>query len=190
MKIPRLTKSTIGVAIAFFLMGYGVAKVDTPVIPLTTHQTVVSTPFVTPEGTAPSESALVTRVIDGDTIELSDGTKVRYIGINAPESTTKTQCFGKESSQENKLLVEGKSVRLEKDISNTDKYGRLLRYVWIGQDMINELLIRQGFAQIATYPPDVKYKDRFIEAERLAREENKGLWSGCPLPTAKNTVGK
>jgi len=121
----------------------------------------------------------VTRVVDGDTIEISSGEKVRYIGVNAPESVDPRrpiQCYGHEASAKNKELVEGKTVRLEKDISDKDKYGRLLRYVWVGDIMINEQLVREGFAQVSTYPPDVKYKDQFIEAQRLAKEEKKGLW--------------
>lgn len=70
----------------------------------------------------------------------------------------------------------GKYVELEKDISETDKYGRLLRYVWFEGKMINEELIRQGYAQVLTIPPDVKYADRFTKAEIYAKENNLGLW--------------
>lgn len=124
----------------------------------------------------------VTRVIDGDTVELETGQKVRYIGIDTPETVSPSkpvQCFGKEASNKNKELVLGKQVRLEKDVSETDKYGRLLRYVWIGDILINEVLVREGYAQSSTYPPDIKYQDKFLEAQRLAKEENKGLWSAC-----------
>lgn len=131
---------------------------------------------------------LVSRVIDGDTIEISTGQKVRYIGIDTPETVhpEKTvQCFGTEASQKNKELVEGKLVRLEKDVSETDKYGRLLRYVYLISDgstptiFVNDYLISQGFARASTYPPDVKYQDRFQEAEANARDNNRGLWSNC-----------
>lgn len=135
-----------------------------------------------------SETVKVTRVIDGDTIEIEGGKRVRYIGMNTPESG---QCFGREASNKNKELVLSKQVRLEKDISETDRYGRLLRYVWIGDSLLNEVLVRQGFAQVSTYPPDVKYEDRFLEAQRLARNEGLGLWSGIceektktPSPTS------
>jgi len=131
----------------------------------------------------------VTRVIDGDTIELETGQKVRYIGINTPETVDPrktTECFGLESSQKNKELVEGKTVRLEKDVSETDKYGRLLRYVYlmpgnVGSDQIfvNDYLVRQGFAYESTYPPDVKYQNQFTSAQQEAMSKNIGLWSAC-----------
>jgi len=125
---------------------------------------------------------LVTKVIDGDTISLSNGEVVRYIGIDTPETkhpSLPVQCFGAEASNKNKKLVEGKAVRLEKDVSETDKYGRLLRYVWIGDVFVNEYLVQQGFAQVSTYPPDVKYKDIFLQAQKEAREGNLGLWGTC-----------
>ncbi|MBI5619625.1 thermonuclease family protein [Candidatus Gottesmanbacteria bacterium] len=135
------------------------------------------------------KTGIVARVIDGDTVELADGKKVRYIGIDTPELVHPDQaveCFAAEAKEENKRLVDGKTVRLEKDISQTDKYGRLLRYVWVGppggeagEVMVNDWLVRQGFAHAATFPPDVKYNQQFLEAEREAREDNRGLWRGC-----------
>lgn len=125
----------------------------------------------------------VIRVIDGDTIEIDTGESVRYIGINTPEMKDErgeVQCFSKEAKEKNRQLVEGKSVELEKDISEKDIYGRLLRYVWIGDRLINEELVREGFAHSATFPPDIKYQEIFIEAARLAQSENKGFWGiGC-----------
>lgn len=123
--------------------------------------------------------ARVARVVDGDTIKLETGEVVRYIGIDAPETvhpSKPVQCYGKEASDKNKELVEGKEIKLEKDVSETDKYDRLLRYVWLGDTLVNEYLVREGYAHSSTYPPDVKYQDRFIQAERQAREERKGLW--------------
>lgn len=129
------------------------------------------------------ENARVVRVIDGDTIELSDGRRVRYIGIDTPETVDPrkpVECFGKEAAEANRILVDGKTVRLEKDISNTDKYGRLLRYVFVNNQMINESLVHGGFAHSSTYPPDVKYQNQLRDAEQEARENKRGLWSGCP----------
>jgi len=123
--------------------------------------------------------AKVARVVDGDTIKLETGEVVRYIGIDTPETVhpnKPVQCYGKEASDKNKELVEGKEIKLEKDVSETDKYDRLLRYVWLGDMLVNEYLVREGYAQSSSYPPDVKYQNKFIEAQRLAREENKGLW--------------
>ena len=82
----------------------------------------------------------------------------------------------------------------EKDISEKDKYGRLLRYIWVDDVLINELLVREGYAQSSSYPPDVKYQNRFVEAQRVARGEQKGLWSSAcavqnePKPTTANTT--
>lgn len=126
----------------------------------------------------------VTRVIDGDTIELENGERVRYIGIDTPETVDPrkpVQCFGVEASKKNKELVEGKEVRLEKDITDRDKYNRLLRYVWVGDTFVNLELVKQGFAHSYSYPPDVKYQDQFVAAEREAREAKLGLWAACPV---------
>jgi micrococcal nuclease len=135
------------------------------------------------EKTKAKESKIkVVKVIDGDTIELENGQKVRYIGIDTPElvhPSKPVECFAKEAQEKNKELVLGKEVWLEKDISETDKYGRLLRYVWVNDILVNEVLVQEGYAQVSTYPPDVKYQERFLEAQRKAREENKGLWSSC-----------
>ncbi len=115
---------------------------------------------------------------------MSDGQKVRYIGINTPETVDPrkpVECYGREASDENKKLVEGKTVRLEKDVSDKDIYDRLLRFVYIDNIFINDLLVREGFANVATYPPDVKYAGQFSESEKYARENKLGLWKTCPL---------
>jgi len=126
---------------------------------------------------------LVTRVIDGDTIEIEGGQRVRYIGIDTPETVDPrkpVQCFGVEASNKNKQLVEGKRVRLEKDITETDRYGRLVRYVYVDDVFINLKLVAEGFAYSYTYPPDVKYQSQFVEVQRVAREQKRGLWGSCP----------
>jgi endonuclease YncB( thermonuclease family) len=129
----------------------------------------------------------VARVIDGDTIELSDGRRVRYIGIDTPETVDPSQsvgCYGKEASDRNKALVEGKTVSLEKDVSETDRFGRLLRYVYLGDVMVNELLVVEGYAQASSFPPDVKYQDRFTAAQQQARAASRGLWGPvCAAPS-------
>ena len=124
----------------------------------------------------------IKRVIDGDTVVLNTGEKVRYIGVNTPELSNRKKlidCFAQEALTVNKQLVEGKQVRLEKDISNVDKYGRLLRYVYIENIFVNDYLVKKGFAQVATYPPDVKYQKLFLASQREARRENVGLWNMC-----------
>lgn len=126
-------------------------------------------------------TAQVKRVVDGDTILLENGEKVRYIGVNTPESVDPRQgveCFGKEASVFNRDLVEGKRVRLERDTSDRDKYGRLLRFVYLEDGtFVNELLVREGYAFVSTYPPDVSKQDTFRLAEKQARDEKRGLWS-------------
>lgn len=149
--------------------------------------TVTPTPSTISAQVSGDKAITVKKVIDGDTIEISTGQKVRYIGIDTPESTIQKECFGAEASVKNKELVEGKSVRLEKDVSETDKYGRLLRYVYVGDVFINDELVRQGFANASTYPPDVKYQDKFSEAQKEARENNRGFWSKCNVQGASNT---
>jgi len=126
-------------------------------------------------------------VIDGDTIEVAiDGQKfrLRYIGIDAPETVkenTRVEWMGPEASAANAALVKGKQVYLEKDVSETDRYGRLLRYVFLADGtFVNGELVRQGYAQAITYPPDVKYQKLLRALEREARDAARGLWQPTP----------
>jgi micrococcal nuclease len=125
---------------------------------------------------------VVTRVIDGDTIEVNiNGIiyKVRYIGIDTPELDDERPEFcalAQEAAKLNRQLVEEKAVRLEEDISETDKYGRLLRYVYVDGIFINAELVRQGLAWAKTYEPDIKYQDVLEEAEAEARRDKIGIW--------------
>lgn len=144
------------------------------------------------QGTGPAAevTARVVRAIDGDTIEVELAgrrSRVRYIGLNTPESVDPNrpvECFGKEASARNRTLVEGRVVRLERDISDTDDYGRLLRYVWAengGREvLVNEVLVREGFARSRTYRPDVARQQQLDAAQRAARDEGRGLWGACP----------
>lgn len=138
-----------------------------------------SRPVVRGEHTfPPSGETVVRQVIDGDTIVLESGQIVRYIGVDAPETgrPRSFECFSAEATARNRELVEGKPVRLEKDISETDKYGRMLRYVHVGDVLVNEALVRDGYATARSYPPDVRYRDLFRSAEAEAREAKRGLW--------------
>lgn len=130
-----------------------------------------------------AELFLVKRAIDGDTIELQNGQKVRYIGVDTPETVNSkkpVQCFGKEAFAYNKNLVEGKKIKLVKDVSETDKYSRLLRYVYLEDGkFVNLKLVKEGYAYAATYPPDVKFASIFVEAQTEARLAKAGLWSKC-----------
>ena len=130
------------------------------------------------------EQAVVARIVDGDTIVLTDGRKVRYIGIDTPETKHPTKpegCYGREATAKNTELVAGKMVELEKDVSETDRYGRLLRYVYVDGQMVNELLVAQGFATASTYPPDVKYQEKLAAAQKQAQAEKLGLWGEACL---------
>jgi len=123
----------------------------------------------------------VTRVVDGDTIDISPSVKgrsrVRLIGMDTPEVYFGTQSYGPEASAFAKRELDGQEVKLELDVQKIDPYGRLLAYVYLpdGQ-MFNETLLEEGYAQVATFPPNVKYVDRFLAAQREAREANRGLW--------------
>ncbi|MFC2068429.1 thermonuclease family protein [Chloroflexota bacterium] len=148
-----------------------------------------------PEQSTTFIEAQVVRVIDGDTIEVKiDGnlSTVRYIGIDTPETvhpTKEDEPYGKEASVRNRELVEGRIVILEKDVSETDKYGRLLRYVYVGDVFVNAELVKQGYAQVTTYPPDVKYQGIFIQLQREAREAGRGLWGlESQTQTSKSTA--
>lgn len=134
----------------------------------------------------PTVSALypVTRVIDGDTIEVEiDGTaeKIRLIGIDTPESVHPDQDrnvpYGSIASAFTKEQLSGQSVGLEFDVQERDKYGRLLAYVYLGGKMFNEILLEQGHAVVSTYPPNVKYVEQFTQLQQQAREQGVGLWS-------------
>ena len=153
--------------------------------------TVVLSAQTETTNTAPSlVEAAVVKVIDGDTIEVQIEGRVhavRYIGIDAPEtvhSYRPAETFGAEAAAKNEELVGGRAVLLEKDVSETDRYGRLLRYVWVGDTLINEALVRDGYAQSFTYPPDVKYQDRLDQAEKEARAAGRGLWRAKELPNS------
>jgi len=122
------------------------------------------------------------KVIDGDTIEVNIGGtmhKVRYIGIDTPElddNRVEYCALAQEATRYNKQLVEGKNVRLEKDVSEIDKYGRLLRYVYVDDIFINAELVRQGLAWAKAYEPDTKYQDTLEKTESEARQDKIGIW--------------
>ena len=123
------------------------------------------------------EEAVVTRVIDGDTIEIEGGERVRYIGIDTPEVG---EPYYQEATEANRNLVEGKRVRLEKDVDDRDEYGRLLRYVWIYHTMVNAELVRLGYAYSYSYRPNIRYQEYILQVEKEAREQERGLWGLSP----------
>lgn len=153
------------------------AQIDTT---STDQVTLITPPTIRrPEATS---SAQVRRVVDGDTIELADGRTVRYIGVDTPETKhpNKTvECYGLEAEKQNTLLVMGKTVVLERDVSETDRYGRLLRYVWVDGQQVNWQLVANGYAFAKSYPPDIANQDAFIQGQRLAQKNQLGLWAHC-----------
>ena len=132
------------------------------------------------------QQARVRRVIDGDTIEVKFADLrievVRYIGIDTPETHGGIQCYGPEASSYNSTLVNKRTVWLETDVEARDKYDRLLAYVYLdpaGCSMVNAILVAQGYAQVASYPPNLKHQKLFKELECEAREDARGLWCNC-----------
>ncbi len=123
------------------------------------------------------EETVVTGIIDGDTIEIGGGERVRYIGIDTPELG---EPYYQEATEANRNLVEGKRVRLEKDVEDKDEYGRLLRYVWVDAAMVNAELVRFGYAYSYSYRPNTRYQEYILQVEKEAREQERGLWSLSP----------
>lgn len=136
---------------------------------------------------------LVTRVVDGDTLKLGNGERVRLIGIDTPEMHDSNKLYrdsqrshqdveqikklGRRSYEFTRNLVEGKRVRMEFDAERNDKYGRLLAYVYLlDGTFVNAEIVRQGFASLMTIPPNVKYADTFKQLYQESRENNRGLW--------------
>lgn len=133
----------------------------------------------------PAQRAYVTRVIDGDTVEVRIGARedeVRYIGIDTPETVkpgTPVQCFGPQASALNHRLVEGHTVRLVFDRERRDVYGRLLAYVYVGHQFVNARLVRLGYARTLTIPPNVAHAGVFHRLARAAGRAGRGLWRAC-----------
>ncbi len=142
------------------------------------------------------ERATIVRVVDGDTVvarvdaitpgpgagQVSVGEEysVRLIGIDTPETVkpgTPVECFGKEASRATTDLLEGAAVRMVMDVYDRDRYDRLLRYIYMDQEMANARLVVNGYASAYTYPPDVRHADLFVRLQREARENVRGLWS-------------
>jgi micrococcal nuclease len=135
-----------------------------------------------PLASAGALDGVVVRVVDGDTIHVRVGDrveKVRYIGVNTPEvhhPSKGEEPGGREALAVNRTLVERRTVRLETDVQSRDRYGRLLAYVWVGDVMVNAELLRRGYAQVMTVPPNVRHQDLFVKLQRDARESARGLW--------------
>jgi micrococcal nuclease len=146
-------------------------------------------------GDAPGRPAVVTRVVDGDTIHADlrgRDLNVRLIGIDTPEvdPSIGVECFGDEASRFTERMLGRRSVRLELDVERHDRYGRVLAYVWLDGELFNERLVRTGHAVVTTYPPNVKYVERFMAAQTAARDAGRGLWGACPVAPPQPVVGQ
>jgi micrococcal nuclease len=146
----------------------------------------VAKPGESPTFKISAVSGVVARVIDGDTIEVRLGErllKVRLIGMDTPESvhpTVKDECFGAAAARYTRELLEGKQVNLTFDVERRDLYGRTLAYVWTDDGLFNVEIVRAGYAHSYTVPPNVRYAEAILRAQRTARRERYGLWNQCP----------
>ena len=131
----------------------------------------------------PNGLVLITKVIDGDTVEIEGGARVRLIGIDTPETVDPrkpVQCFGVQASDYAKSLLTGVAVKLEKDVEDKDKYNRLLRYIYLADGtFVNLKLVAEGYASAYPYPPNIAHAVEFREAQAKARELKLGLWGMC-----------
>lgn len=125
----------------------------------------------------------VLEVIDGDTIVVNlngKKEKVRFVLVDTPETkhpTKPVQPFGPEASAFTKKQLSGQTIDLEFDVQERDKYGRVLAYIWKGNELFNVTLLEKGFARVAVFPPNTRYMDQFKEVEKIAKEKKQGLWS-------------
>jgi len=118
----------------------------------------------------------VIRIVDGDNIELSDGRRIRYINVDTAE---KGECYREESIRVNEELVMGKKVRVELDVNEMDRFGRHLAYVWVGDKMINEELLRLGVGEYQLDTVNLKHQDRLMRAAEKGYEDGSGVWGEC-----------
>ncbi|TVX91939.1 thermonuclease family protein [Paenibacillus agilis] len=140
----------------------------------------------------PFTKTKVKRIVDGDTFVTNEGDKVRLIGVNTPETHGKVQYYGQEAKEYTDKQLTGSTVYMFQDAGNTDKYGRLLRYIFIENDdeMFNERLIREGYANTMTIPPNVLYSKTFTKLEREARNNNRGLWQSSKSKSSSGQRSK
>ena len=129
-------------------------------------------------------SAVVARVIDGDTVELADGRRVRYLGIDTPELRKRVgqswvyapEPFAEAAAAANRTLVEGRTVRLEYDARPYDRYNRLLAYIYVGETFVNAELLARGLARVLIIPPNVRHAEECEALQRQARQQRAGMW--------------
>lgn len=143
----------------------------------------VELPLTGDPAPTPRDTARVTRVVDGDTVVLQSLGKARLIGVDTPEVYGGVECFGREASAYARRLLDGRRVRVRVGADPRDRYGRALVYLWLDdRRMVNEMLVRDGYAQPMTIPPNDEFAPRFVAAARRARRAQRGLWApgACP----------
>ena len=134
-----------------------------------------------PGGRCGPDTGVVARVIDGDTVELESGERVRYLLVDTPESTTSVECYGPEAKGFNADLVEGAEVALLYDAECTDRFDRLLAYVSVAGREVNSILVERGFGCVLHIPPNGADRvEEFRSLQEVARAEGRGLWGACP----------
>ena len=128
-------------------------------------------------------SGLVVNVVDGDTIDLASGERIRYLMIDTPELSS-DDCYAQEATLLNSQLVLDREVTLEYDVECEDRYGRLLAYVYVGDNEINTVMVERGYACLLHIPPNGEdRRDEFAALENLARTEGRGMWGQCEVVT-------
>ncbi|WP_059040619.1 thermonuclease family protein [Paenibacillus rubinfantis] len=179
-RFSKLRPFLLYLALVALLSGCG----TTDISPTESNPAPTATSAAENEAESRFVEAEVVKVVDSDTIKIKfDGSEetVRMLLIDGPETVhpdKPEQPFGREASNFAKEMLTDKMVRLELDVSDRDKYGRLLAYVWVGERMYNELILERGLARVAyVYPPNVKYVDRFREIQAEAQEKGLGIWS-------------
>lgn len=182
-----MSKKQISLIVSLILLGYYYFTSSSSQGSILGTQNTTVTSKITLPPTQPSTGQyMVTKVVDGDTIKIREGTHtttIRLIGVDTPETVDprkSVQCFGHEASDFMKSLVDGKSVSLQSDPTQQryDKYGRLLAYVYLPDGtLVNEKIIRSGYGYEYTYDVPYQYQKQFKEAQKLAESEGKGLWS-------------
>jgi micrococcal nuclease len=174
MAAPTSRATTTIVAVLALVLGAGACG--------TAGREVTGPPGGRPDGRTTVD---VLEVVDGDTIRVDlDGasTPVRMIGIDTPERDgpyTHEECYGEESSRYTEGALGGRPIDLEFDVERTDRFERTLAYVWLDGELFNERILLDGFALQTTFPPNVRYVDRFTDAQRTARARGAGLWGAC-----------
>jgi micrococcal nuclease len=151
-----------------------------------TALTALAAACATPVSTAGSERVSVTKVTDGDTVHVTIAgrdERVRLIGIDTPEVPWyggRGECFGVEAGLFTRRRLMGRSVRLAFDVDRRDRYGRMLAYVYVHDELFNLTLLEQGYARADPQPPNTRLAGRFADTEARARDAGRGLWSACP----------